>query len=985
MATVLVNPTPNAVATPAAQTICSGSALTTIALTGNTGGTLFNWTRDNTVPVTGIAASGAGNISGSLTNTTNAPITVTFTITPTANGCPGTPITATVLVNPTPNAVAAPASQTICSGAAITTIALSGNVAGTVYNWTRDNTVAVTGIAGSGAGNISGSLTNTTAAPITVTFTITPTANGCPGAPITATVLVNPTPNAVATPAAQTICSGAAITTIALSGNVAGTVYNWTRDNTVAVTGIAGSGAGNISGSLTNTTAAPITVTFTITPTANGCPGAPITATVLVNPTPNAVATPSAQTICTGSSITTIALTSNTAGTVFNWTRDNTVSVTGIATSGMGNISGALTNTTAAPIMVTFIITPTANGCPGTATTATVIVNPNPSVNAVANMTYCAGSSVPSVVFTSNVPGAVFSWSRTNEAIGLGTNSGTGNVPAFTATNATGGPLTSTFSVVASYTNGSVTCTGTPIQFTITVNPNPTVTAVANMTYCAGSSVPSVVFTSNVPGAVFSWSRTNEAIGLGTNSGTGNVPTFTATNVGNTSLTSTFSVVASYTNNGVTCTGTPIQFAITVNPNPTVNAVANMTYCAGSSVPSVVFTSNVPGAVFSWSRTNEAIGLGANSGTGNVPAFTATNATGGPLTSTFSVVASYTNGGVTCTGTPIQFTITVNPNPTVNAVANMTYCDGSSVPSVVFASNVPGAVFSWSRTNEAIGLGANSGTGNVPAFTATNATGGPLTSTFSVVASYTNNGVTCTGTPIQFTITVNPNPTVTAVANMTYCAGNAVPSVVFTSNVAGAVFSWSRTNEAIGLGTNSGTGNVPAFTATNTGNTPLTSTFSVVASYTNNGVTCTGTPIQFTITINPTPTATATPASQTICSGTAITTIVMSGNLGAIATYNWTRNNTATVTGIAASGSGNISGTLTNTTNAPITVTFTITPTAFGCTGTPITATVLVNPTPLPFAVTGGGAVCTTDNIGVPVGLSGSQTNVNYQLVLKWQ
>ncbi|MFZ1357028.1 MAG: PKD-like domain-containing protein, partial [Saprospiraceae bacterium] len=283
---VLVNPTPNAVATPASQTICSAASISTIVLTGAVSGTTYAWTRDNAVAVTGIAASGSGNISGSLTNTTNAPVTVTFTITPTANSCPGAAITATVLVNPTPNAVATPAAQTICSASTISTIVLSGAVSGTTYAWTRNNAVAVTGIAASGTGNISGSLTNTTNAPITVTFTITPTASSCPGASITATVLVNPTPNAVATPASQTICSGA-ITTIALSGAVTGTTYAWTRDNTASAIGIAASGSGNISGSLTNTTNAPITVTFTITPTANSCPGAAITATVVINPTPS--------------------------------------------------------------------------------------------------------------------------------------------------------------------------------------------------------------------------------------------------------------------------------------------------------------------------------------------------------------------------------------------------------------------------------------------------------------------------------------------------------------------------------------------------------------------------------------------------------------------------------------------------------------------------------------------------------------------------
>jgi PA domain/PKD-like domain/Secretion system C-terminal sorting domain/Proprotein convertase P-domain/HYR domain len=203
------------------------------------------------------------------------------------NGCSATTAPETVTVNPIPNAVATPSSQSICTGSAITTIVNSSSVPGTVFNWTRDNTVGVTGIAASGAGDISGSLTNTTNAPITVTFTITPTANNCNGTAITATVVVNPTPNAVATPSSQTICSGNAVTTIVNSGNVASTVYNWTRDN-LTVTGIAASGSGNISGSLTNTTGLPVTVTFTITPSYTNagvtCTGTAITATVVVNP-----------------------------------------------------------------------------------------------------------------------------------------------------------------------------------------------------------------------------------------------------------------------------------------------------------------------------------------------------------------------------------------------------------------------------------------------------------------------------------------------------------------------------------------------------------------------------------------------------------------------------------------------------------------------------------------------------------------------------
>lgn len=278
---VTVNPTPVASASTPNQTRCSGIALGSFGVTSNVAGTTYNWTRDNTVNTTGIAASGSGAITGTLTNTTNSPQIVNFTITPTANGCNGIPITVSATINPTPNVVATPNTQNVCSGLPISDIIPSGTVVGTTFNWTRNNTVNVTGISNSGTGNIAGTLTNNTLANQTVTFTITPTAAGCNGSSTTATVIVYPTPTAATVTGSQTICSGNPITTIAFTG-ISGTTYNWVRDNTSNVTGIANSGSGNIAGSLTNTTTTQQTVTFTITPVRNGCSGVPITAQVVV-------------------------------------------------------------------------------------------------------------------------------------------------------------------------------------------------------------------------------------------------------------------------------------------------------------------------------------------------------------------------------------------------------------------------------------------------------------------------------------------------------------------------------------------------------------------------------------------------------------------------------------------------------------------------------------------------------------------------------
>ena len=196
-ATVIVGAEPLAVATPASQNVCSNVAITPVVLTtsNNLSGTTFTWTRDNTTSVTGIAASGSGDITGTLVNITGVPQTVVFTIIPTTAGCVGTAITATIIVGAEPLAVATPSTQNQCSDVAITTIVLStsNNLTGTTYAWTRDNIINVTGVAASGTGDISGTLTNATNVPQTVIFTITPTSAGlCVGTPITATVIIAP-------------------------------------------------------------------------------------------------------------------------------------------------------------------------------------------------------------------------------------------------------------------------------------------------------------------------------------------------------------------------------------------------------------------------------------------------------------------------------------------------------------------------------------------------------------------------------------------------------------------------------------------------------------------------------------------------------------------------------------------------------------------------------------------------------------------------
>ena len=908
--TITVNPTATVTAV-ANQVVCNNAPTTAVNFTSpTTGGTIvYNWT-NNTTSI-GLAGSGTGNIASfNATNATTTPVTATITVTPSyTNGsvtCVGTPSTFTITVNPTAT-VTAVANQVVCNNAPTTAVTFTSPTTGgtIVYNWTN-NTTSI-GLAASGTGNIASfNATNATTAPVTATITVTPSyTNGavtCVGTPSTFTITVNPTATVTAV-ANQVVCNNAPTTAVNFTSPTTGgtIVYNWTN-NTTSI-GLAASGTGNIASfNATNATTAPVTATITVTPSyTNGavtCVGTPSTFTITVNPTATVTAVTN-QVVCNNANTTAVTFSSPTTGgtIVYNWT-NNTTSI-GLAASGTGNIASFVaTNATTAPVTATITVTPSyTNGavtCVGTPSTFTITVNPTATVTAVANQVVCNNSPTTAVNFTSPTTGGtiVYNWTNNTTSIGLAA-SGTGNIASFNATNATNAPVTATITVTPSYTNGAVTCVGTPSTFTITVNPTATVNATANQVVCNNSPTTAVTFTSPTTGGtiVYNWTNNTPAIGLAA-SGSGNIASFNATNSTTAPLVATITVTPSYTNGAVTCVGTPSTFTITVNPTATVTAVPNQVVCNNSPTTAVTFTSPTTGGtiVYNWTNNTTSIGLAA-SGTGNIASFNGTNATTAPVTATITVTPSYTNGAVTCVGTPSTFTITVNPTATVTAVANQVVCNNSPTTAVTFSSPTTGGtiVYNWTNNTPSIGLAA-SGSGNIASFNATNAGTAPVTATITVTPAYTNGGVTCTGTPRTFTITVNPTATVTPVSNQTLCHNTSTAAVTFSSPTTGGtiVYNWTNNTPSIGLAA-SGTGNIPSFIATNTGAAAVTATITVTPSYTSGSVTCTGTPFSFTITVNTLSSAPtgATASSTQLCGAGYITLTAQGGFLGTGASYKW--------------------------------------------------------------------------------------------------
>ncbi len=998
--TVIVNSIPSGTAVPSAQIVCSGVA-PLIVLTSDIIGTTFAWTVAQT-DVSGATPNSGLIISQVLTATGTTAGTAVYTITPTAGGCIGSPIIVTITVNPIAVAIATPAVQTICSGDS-TGITLTSNLAGTTFTWT----VAQSGASGGSPGNGTSIIQILTATfgttPGTVTYTVTPSTNGCDGAPIPITITVNPNPIATAAPAAQTVCSGTA-TSIALTSNISGTTFTWT----VVQTGVSGASPGstqNIVQTLVTTGSVGGTAIYTITPTANGCPGIPISVTITVDPTPVVTATPSSQTICSGN-ITGISLTSNVLGTTFSWTVSQN-NVTG-ATAGAG---ATIAQTLSATISGTalYIITPFANGCPGAPISVTITVKPSLLAVALpATKTICSGSSVL-ILLTSNIPGTTFSWIA-NQTNVSGASNGSNDTIAqtLTATGATQGTVIYTVTPVAG------ACSGLPILVSITVNPPPVVTATPpSATICSGVTT-SIALSSNVVGTTFLWTVVQTGV-TGASAGAGSIISQTLTTTGTVAGTAVYTITPSA--NG--CLGTPIVVTIAVtlmddadfnypsatfcisgaDPIPTITGLPGGTFlsttppfslsvapstgiidlsasalgvytlsyttngpCPNTSSINITITSTTPSASFSYlgspfcqygTNPTPIYGGGASAGfyTATPAGLVFAHVNTGEIDLMLSAPGTYliTNTipvSGTCLGATATFSITISGAPTATATPSVqTICSGSSTL-VVLTSSMPATSYAWTMVQTGVS-GASAGTNDsiVQTLSTTALVSG------SVVYTIIPTSGSCPGLPITVTIIVDPCPIATAIpSTQLICSGEAT-SIALTSNIIGTVFTYTVVESGV-TGASNGTGDIIAQTLTATGTSSGTAVYTVTLIA--NG--CPGIPLVLTVTVNPVPVMTASPSTQTICTGDTSSIVLTSTVAGT--TFLWTASQLG-VSGGADAGGDTIAQVLSATGTVPGVITYIVTPTApGGCLGQPVTVAITVNPDPILTATPAAQIIC---------------------------
>ncbi|MGE5428403.1 MAG: PKD-like domain-containing protein, partial [Methylococcaceae bacterium] len=370
-----VNTAPSITVQPTAPlAACSGSGTRSMSVTATGTNLTYEWRKNNVALTNDGVVSGQGTTSLTLTNPTtgyagNYNVVVTGTCSPSV-----TSAAVPVVVNALPTVTATPLTQTICSGTNINKIVFSGTVAGTTYNWTRDNGINVTGIPNSGVGDISGSLINATAVQQTVKFTITPTVNGCQGSPIETTVVIYPKLSAViSVNGNSSICSGkTAEIWISFTGSGP---FKYAINNGTEVTA---------TGNPEKLTVSPGTnTTYTITSLKdNNCVAQASdmtgSAAITVVPLPQ-LTSPLSASICSGNPFSYTPGVS-VAGTTYKWSRAAVPGISNISSEGTGSINEILINTTNAPVNVVYafeLTTPNPQACTNTQNVV-VTVNPMP-------------------------------------------------------------------------------------------------------------------------------------------------------------------------------------------------------------------------------------------------------------------------------------------------------------------------------------------------------------------------------------------------------------------------------------------------------------------------------------------------------------------------------------------------------------------------------------------------------------------------------
>ncbi len=983
------------------QTACLNTPTTNLTVSASPGsGSISNYTWYRTSSLSGspVWTTVATNTTSSTTNSytpvsTSVGTLYYYVIVTNSNGCiKASTASGSVTINPV--AIINDQVDTYCSGFTFSRQLLTGGgitvPANTTFSWNAPSvTGGITGGApGSAETTLNGTLVNPTNVPQTATYTVTPRTGSCDGATFTYTVTINP--RASITVADLNACSGTAFEfqpVHGTNGNIipTNTTYAWLAP--LVTGGITGGATANSQtkfiGNLTNPNNTQKTATYTITPTSpvGPCIGSNFTIVVNVNARP--VIANKTQTICSG---TAFSIRPENAGseivpanTTYSWTVQNNANVSGQSngnTTGT-TISQTLTNNSHLVQTVVYTVTPVSGdvgNCPGTSFTITVTVNPKPSISAK-TVTACSNqlftTLITNGVNSDIVPnGITYTWSAPN-VTGFMTGGAAGN-----AATSVSGNLSNPTSVnqTATYTvrptvPGSTICTGDDFTVIATIKPK-AIIATKTTTACSNDGFTFTLLdgadSDVIPtGTTYTWSSVPTVTGGLTGGTTGSAQNSvggTLVNPSNTSQTATYNVTA----NSDGCSSTPFSATATIFAKPFINT-QNVSSCSGSafSVPLSNGGGNIlPNATtYTWTVSQNSNVTGAsnvNVATSPITQ-TLTNNTNTDQLVAYTVTPTSGAQG-NCVGLPFTVNVTVKPKPSVTPQTE-SICSGNNFTNLPTNGNgniIPaGTTFTWNTTPTSNPIGAVSGGSaqtspqTLVRQLLTNNTNAPATLTYNVIPAASG----CSGLSYQLIVNVNPKPAITSMS-ATICSSETF-TLTPTNGTNGIVpanttYTWEVIDNPNVTGeSNVTTGAINiSQTLVNTSNIPQTVSYRVLPVSGEAGA-CPGDRFTVTVLVNPQPSITAAQA-QTVCSGTPfnITPVnITDGIVPSTTRYTWANpvdNPVGSITGQSAQlvATTSVGQSLNNITNAPATISYTVTPIAGSCTGANFTVVITVNPKP---------------------------------------
>jgi hypothetical protein len=826
-----------------------------------------------------------------------------------------------------------------CTGTSGVHVGLSFSNSGVSYKLYNGGTL-VTTVSGSNSGLDFGLQTATGTYTATAVNSSTGCTNNMTGS---VNVSVDALPNVYSVTGGGNYCPGGSGIAVGLTGSELSASYQLYVGGVATGAAVTGTGGAISFGSQTATGSYTVAATNTTTGCTSNMTGS---VNVGLNSVPAVYNVSAGGTYCIGGSGVNVTLDGSDAGVSYQ------VYLAGVASGASMTGTGAALNFGLRTTPGSYVVvgTNTASGCTNTMNGASVItISALPNVyNITGGGSYCAGGPGAHVGLNFSSTGVDYRLMRnvtTLVTTAPGTNAGLDFGPQTVAGN---------YSVVAvdALTGCQRNMTGT---VNVSINSLPVVYTVSGGgTYCTGSPGLHVNLSGSTPGIQYQLYRNGAPTGPAITGGGA------AVDFGVFTVSGNYTVVA--TNAATSCTNTMMGSAnVSVNSLPNVHNVSmagtTASYCAGGTGIEILMGNSDIGINYQLFRGSTLVGA-AIAGTGTSMSFGTQTAAGN-----YTVVGtSVTTGCIRNMAGNVN--VVVNPAPPVFTITGGgNYCDGSSTGvHIGLTGSSVGIDYQLFNGSGAVGLPV-SGTGSVIDL------GIHLTpDIYTVVA--TNQLTGCynnmTGTA---TVGTNPLPAVYATGgSSSYCFGGSGVSLNLSGSDLGINYQLLYGTMPSGPVV-AGDGNPITFS-------PRTSAGSYTVRAINSITGCAAdmTGVE-TIMINPLPPVYSVTGGGTYCSG-GVGMPVDLGNSDVGVTYQLYYMGSPIGAAVPGTGMPLNFGLQTATGGYNVIASDDATTCVGNMSGT---ATISIQPTPAVQTMIGGGSYC-TGSIGVHVGMSGSETGIQYQL-----